>query len=73
MIGIKLRRLLLVVAFVAPLLAVTSTEAAAHPLGNFTTNRFSALEISEDAITIHYVDEPVVQTGLRAAPPLLTA
>ena len=50
-----LRRLLLVVAFAAPLLAVTTTEATAHPLGNFTTNRFSALEISEDGITIHYV------------------
>ncbi|MGH2693342.1 MAG: nickel/cobalt transporter [Actinomycetota bacterium] len=29
--------------------------ASAHPLGNFTVNRFSGLEISRSEITLHYV------------------
>jgi ABC-type nickel/cobalt efflux system permease component RcnA len=34
---------------------VTAGSAAAHPLGNFTVNRFSALELTESSVTVHYV------------------
>lgn len=42
------------VAFIAAVLLGTSA-ASAHPLGNFTTNRFSGIEIWTDRVTIHYV------------------
>lgn len=32
-----------------------ASAAVAHPLGNFTTNRFSGLEIGVDEITVHYI------------------
>ena len=55
------RRALLVLAFAAPVLAVivaglTRPEsAAAHPLGNFTVNRYSRLELYSDSIRVRYV------------------
>lgn len=34
---------------------MTAGVASAHPLGNFTVNRFSALEIGPSSVTVHYV------------------
>ena len=55
------RRALLVAAFAAPLLALMVVglsrpeSAAAHPLGNFTVNRYSRLELYSDAVRVRYV------------------
>jgi nickel/cobalt exporter len=49
-------RALLVGMAVGALLALSSTApASAHPLGNFTVNRFAGLEVGEHSVTIHYV------------------
>jgi nickel/cobalt exporter len=37
------------------ILFTTTAVAQAHPLGNFTVNRFSGLEFTRDAVTVHYV------------------
>jgi nickel/cobalt transporter (NicO) family protein len=37
------------------ILLATAAIAQAHPLGNFTVNRFSGLEFTKDALTVHYV------------------
>jgi len=34
---------------------ITSTPAAAHPLGNFTINQFSGIEVTRNEVTVHYV------------------
>ncbi len=34
---------------------MTGGVSSAHPLGNFTVNRFSALEVRPSSVTIHYV------------------
>jgi len=63
------RRILLalVVALVLP------TAAQAHPLGNFTVNRYSGLELSGDRIYVHYVldlaEIPTLQDGARIRRP----
>ena len=66
-----MRKLLVaLIAFVA-LAAPASTSA--HPLGNFTVNRFAAVEISGRDVFVHYVldlaEIPTVQEGdhVRAA------
>ena len=54
-------RLLFLIAVATPLLALmaagifTPESAAAHPLGNFTINRYSRLELYSDAVRIRYV------------------
>jgi nickel/cobalt exporter len=48
------RLALLVVPATAALIAV-SGPAVAHPLGNFTVNRFSGIEVFPDRIVVHYV------------------
>ncbi len=35
--------------------AFTPTAAIAHPLGNFTTNHFSRIELERDQLNVHYV------------------
>jgi ABC-type nickel/cobalt efflux system permease component RcnA len=48
-------------AFIAPILAFVvfsasaADEAAAHPLGNFTVNRYSRIELYSDAVRVRYV------------------
>jgi ABC-type nickel/cobalt efflux system permease component RcnA len=55
------RRALLVAAITAPLLALMLVglsrpePTAAHPLGNFTVNRYSRLELYSDAVRVRYV------------------
>jgi nickel/cobalt exporter len=50
------RRIVSVATLVATLLAlITVTAALAHPLGNFTVNRFAGLVIQRSAIDVDYV------------------
>jgi nickel/cobalt transporter (NicO) family protein len=62
-----MKRLLVVLALVGALLA--PGVAAAHPLGNFTVNRFSAVELSGRDVYVHYVldlaEIPTYQEGER--------
>ncbi len=48
-----MRRLLLLLAVAAALLAPVAAEA--HPLGNFTTNRYSQIELSGERVYVLYV------------------
>jgi nickel/cobalt transporter (NicO) family protein len=61
------KRLVVFLGVVAALLAPVS--AVAHPLGNFTVNRFSALELSGRDVFVHYVldlaEIPTYQEGAR--------
>ena len=52
--GVRRRRRLSV-AIAGFMFLLIAPGAVAHPLGNFTTNRFSALEVALDEITVHYV------------------
>jgi nickel/cobalt transporter (NicO) family protein len=58
------RIVLLVVAFAALVLPVA---ASAHPLGNFTVNRFSRVEVAGPRVYVHYVldlaEIPTFQAG----------
>jgi ABC-type nickel/cobalt efflux system permease component RcnA len=45
----------LIVLFVAGLALAAAGTAAAHPLGNFTVNRFTAIELSGSRIYLHEV------------------
>ena len=60
---ILLAALLAVAAVLAP------ASASAHPLGNFTVNRFAAVELSGRDVFVHYVldlaEIPTVQEGGR--------
>jgi nickel/cobalt transporter (NicO) family protein len=62
-----MRRLLVLLVAVAALAAPAA--ASAHPLGNFTVNRFSEIELSGDRIYLHYVldlaEIPTYQEGDR--------
>ena len=44
------------VAFLGVFAAIANTgTAAAHPLGNFTVNRYARIEVFRDAFVVHYV------------------
>jgi nickel/cobalt transporter (NicO) family protein len=66
-----MRRMLVLLSFVGALLA--PGVAAAHPLGNFTVNRFSAVELSGRDVYVHYVldlaEIPTYQEGERVRAP----
>jgi len=50
------RTLFTIVAILVFLLAATQPErASAHPLGNFTTNQYSRIEVTEDGFRLVYV------------------
>jgi ABC-type nickel/cobalt efflux system permease component RcnA len=57
----------LLVALVALGAFVSPSGASAHPLGNFTVNRFAAVELSGRDVFVHYVldlaEIPTVQEG----------
>jgi nickel/cobalt transporter (NicO) family protein len=59
-----MRRLVLLVAALA---ALAPASAAAHPLGNFTVNRFAAVEASGDRLFVRYAADlaeiPTYQIG----------
>ncbi len=50
-----MRRLALLVLLAAAVLAVWPAAAGAHPLGNFTTNRYSRIVFSTDVVRMTYV------------------
>ena len=60
-----MKRLIILVAVLAALAAPTA--AVAHPLGNFTVNRFSRLEVSGPRVYVLYVldlaEIPTFQAG----------
>jgi nickel/cobalt transporter (NicO) family protein len=65
------RRVALLLLFLASLAAPAA--AVAHPLGNFTINRYSAIELSGDRVYLHYVldlaEIPTLQLGAEARRP----
>jgi nickel/cobalt exporter len=65
------RRLALAAVALASLVTVSAT--AAHPLGNFTINRYAAIEASGDGLYVHYVVDlaeiPTSQLGGRVRAP----
>ena len=62
-----MKRLVLVLGLLAALIAPAS--ALAHPLGNFTVNRHTSIELSGERIYVHYTldlaEIPAVQLGKR--------
>jgi nickel/cobalt exporter len=66
------RRSFTLLIVIASVLAAPA-GAAAHPLGNFTINRYSAVELSGDRIYVHYVldlaEIPTLQLGTEASRP----
>lgn len=58
---------------VALLALVAPASALAHPLGNFTINRYSGVELSGDRVYVHYVldlaEIPTIQEGARVRRP----
>jgi nickel/cobalt transporter (NicO) family protein len=62
---VRVKRLLISVLAVLAFPAA----AAAHPLGNFTINRYAGIELSGDHVYVHYVldvaEIPTVQEGAR--------
>jgi len=62
-----MRRIL--VAFAVLTVLLVPASASAHPLGNFTVNRFTAVELSGRDVYVHYVldlaEIPTVQEGDR--------
>ena len=59
--SVAFRSSLLGIALIVPLLAILAVSVArpstavAHPLGNFTVNLYSRLELFSDVIRVHYV------------------
>lgn len=66
-----MRRLLLAVAGAAVLFAIGAVPAFAHPLGNFTINHFSRVQVSGDRVRVHevldYAEIPAFQERQRGA------
>jgi nickel/cobalt transporter (NicO) family protein len=62
-----MRRFTVLLVALAALLAPAAADA--HPLGNFTVNRFSGIELSGDRVYVHYVldlaEIPTYQEGGR--------
>src|SRR5688572_5714326 len=50
-----MKRCLLILLAVALAMLVPSARAEAHPLGNFTVNQYSRLEVARDAVQVRYV------------------
>src|SRR5262249_2984090 len=68
--ALSLTRVLAValLALLWPLLPVAS--AAAHPMGNFTVNRYSRIEVSADRLRIRYVEDMAEIPTFQAMPDL---
>ena len=50
-----MRRLLLLLAAVAGLSAMLPATASAHPLGNFTVNRYSLIDVGRGSVSVRFV------------------
>lgn len=51
----RTQRLLFATLILGLMLVIPANRAAAHPLGNFTINRYSRLEVTSDSIQILYI------------------
>src|SRR5687768_14425222 len=47
-------------------LLVTAAPAAAHPLGNFTTNRYARVEVGAEVVRVRYVLDEAELVAFRA-------
>jgi nickel/cobalt transporter (NicO) family protein len=67
----------LLIACVALAALLSPSTAAAHPLGNFTVNRFAGIELSGEEIYVRYVldlaEIPTFQEGERVRRPAFAA
>ena len=50
-----MKRLLLGAVLVATIVVATATAASAHPLGNFSVNRYAGVVIGAHAVDVDYV------------------
>src|SRR5438874_12328486 len=50
-----IRRILVVAGVVSMTLLLTAQGASAHPLGNFTVNRYARVELSAGVVRVYYV------------------
>ncbi|MFN2521064.1 MAG: nickel transporter, partial [Candidatus Limnocylindria bacterium] len=50
-----MRRILAAALLALAVLAVGQQAASAHPLGNFTVNRYSRIEVAPDGVRLRYV------------------
>src|SRR5947209_16500638 len=55
MMGRMITRILFVSGIVSMTLLLTAAGAAAHPLGNFTVNRYARVELSARVVRVYYV------------------
>ncbi|MGH2777688.1 MAG: hypothetical protein ACRDJB_03465, partial [Actinomycetota bacterium] len=65
------RRLLVLVALASCALWAVPVGAGAHPLGNFTINQYSGIEVATDKVVVHYAVDmaeiPTIQElGIRS-------
>jgi ABC-type nickel/cobalt efflux system permease component RcnA len=51
----RVRAVVLLLILSASFFVAAAGPAHAHPLGNFSINRFSGIEVTRDAVSIHYV------------------
>ena len=67
-----LRRTAVVVAAVVGLTLALAGTAAAHPLGNFTVNRYAGIDVAGDTIFVRYAldlaEIPAFQLGEEVPP-----
>src|SRR5687768_11784498 len=49
------RRIVFCLLCVFGVLAIFPNAAFAHPMGNFTTNRYSRIDVSRDKVTLLYI------------------
>jgi nickel/cobalt exporter len=64
----RLRALIVGLAAGALIALLSPAPASAHPLGNFTVNRFAGLEVGEQFVTIHYVIDMAEIPTFQTAP-----
>ncbi len=64
-----LARVLLALGAIAASLVITAGPAAAHPLGNFTVNRYTGILVSPTGVQVDHVVDlaeiPTAQLGRR--------
>src|SRR4051794_3004526 len=78
MISRTITRTLVVAAIVSVTLLLTAQGASAHPLGNFTVNRYARVELSAGVVRVYYVlDEAEIpafqdRDALKANPATFT-
>jgi nickel/cobalt transporter (NicO) family protein len=59
-------RLVAAAAVAAAALLVLAAPASAHPLGNFTTNRYARVEVGADVVRVRYVLDEAELVAFRA-------